>query len=92
MMVIWVAVPYKQRPRRVDALVGLLAIEEVRHELHDTENTGGATDEDNIDVGLVCTGKDSLGTHISGAETAHERWRRDLEKKINNAYTKEKNN
>ena len=39
---------------RVDALVRLLAIEEVRDELDDTGDMGGTADEDNLmDVGLV---------------------------------------
>ena len=32
----------------VDRLVGLLAVEEVRHELDDTRDTGRATDEDDL--------------------------------------------
>ena len=41
----------------VDALVGLLAIEEVRHELDNTGDTGGTVQEDNIvDIRLVDLG------------------------------------
>jgi len=32
----------------VDDLVGLLAVEEVRHELYDTGNTSGGTNKDNV--------------------------------------------
>jgi hypothetical protein len=41
----------------VDALVGLLSVEEVGDELDDTGNTGGTTDQDDlVDVGLVDLG------------------------------------
>ena len=55
----------------VDALVGLLAVEEVRDELHDTGDTSGATDEDDlVDVGLVDLGvaEDLLDGLEGGAE------------------------
>lgn len=42
---------------RVDALVGLFAIEEIRHELDDTGNARGPSNEDNlVNVGLVYLG------------------------------------
>ena len=41
----------------IDALVLLLAVGEVGHELHDTRDTSGATDEDDfVDVRLVDLG------------------------------------
>jgi len=55
----------------VDALVGLLAVEEVRHELDDTGNTSGATDEDDlVDVGLVDLGVTEY--LLDGLESATE--------------------
>jgi hypothetical protein len=42
---------------RVDALVGLLAVEEIGDELDDAGNTGGSPDQDDfVDVGLVDLG------------------------------------
>ena len=55
----------------VDALVGLLAVEEVQHELHATVDMGGATDEDNlVDIGRVDLGvvEDLLDGLKGGAE------------------------
>lgn len=55
----------------VDALVGLLAVEEVRHELDDAGNTGRATNEhDFVDIGLVNLGvaEDLLDGFQSAAE------------------------
>ena len=44
----------RRQPRRVDALVGLLAIEEVGNKLDNTGNTSGTADEyDLVHVGLV---------------------------------------
>ena len=41
----------------VDALVGLLAVEEVRNKLDDTVNTGRSTNQDNfVDISLVNLG------------------------------------
>ena len=41
----------------VDALVGLLAVEEIGDELDDAGNTSGSTDQDDlVDVGLVDLG------------------------------------
>ena len=41
----------------IDRLVGFFAVEKVGHQLDDTRNTGGTTDEDNlVDVGLVDLG------------------------------------
>ena len=55
----------------VDALVGLLAVEEVGHELDDTGDTGGATDEDDfVHVALIDLGV--AEDFLNGLERAAE--------------------
>ena len=59
------------RPIRVDALVGLLAVEEVRNKFDNTRNTSRTTNQDNfMDVRLINLGvlKDLLNRFKSTME------------------------
>ena len=53
----------------VDRLVGLLAVGEVGHELDDAGDTGGATDEDDLDLSIF----ESRSTFSTGSRVLRKR-------------------